>query len=278
MQRKDQTTRQEQSEGYTMPTVVRARNFHLYDRYGVRYTDFFQNYGRAILGHRPQLIQKAVKSTVSRGLISEYPSVFSGRLEKLLARLFPSFPVIRLYADQQKAVQVARLVSDDAIFDPALSIKQASRTVSYWRPFLGFGGADSVMLFPILPFPGSFVPQVVCLKEEACTAAIPPSDCISPLLLDLLVKTVASLMQVLESEEMVKERMNNPLEGVFDTRGPYGLTGLSDMRYEAFALEALALKIVLPPKADIPFIIPGSYTEGDVRPFLELSRRYAAVT
>ncbi len=272
-------TRQERPEGYTMPTVVRARLFYLYDRYGERYLDFFQNYGRAVLGHRPEQMQRAIKSTVSRGLISEYPSVFSGRLEKLLAKLFPSFPVIRIYSDRQKAMQVASLVSTDAVFDPASSPVHASRTVSYWRPFLGFGGADSVMLLPILPFPGSFVPQVVCLKEDHCTADLPPSDCVSPLLLDLLIKTTASLIRVLESEEMVRERMNNPLSGVFETRGPYGLTGLSPQRYEAFALEALACKVVLPPTADIPFIVPSVYAKGDVLPFLELSRRYAgAVT
>jgi len=268
-------TRQERPEGYTMPTVVRARSFYLYDRRGVRYTDFFQNYGRAILGHRPEQIQRSIKATVSRGLISEYPSLFSGRLEKLLAMLFPDFPVIRVYSDQQKVLQVVQRISNDAIFDPAISPEHASRTVSYWRPFLGFGGADSVMLLPILPFPGSFVPQVVCLKEEACTGDVPPSDAVSPLLLDLLIKTTANLIRSLESDETVKRRMDNPLAGVFETRGPYGLTGLSPTRYEAFALEALALKVVLPPTSDVPFIIPGEYAKGDVRPFLELAGQYA---
>jgi hypothetical protein len=272
-------TRQERPEGYTMPTVVRARSFYLYDRRGVRYTDFFQNYGRAILGHRPEQVQRSIKATVSRGLISEYPSLFSGRLEKLLAMLFPDFVVFRVYSDQQKVLQVVRQVSNDALFDPAVSPEHASRTVSYWRPFLGFGGADSVMLLPILPFPGSFVPQVVCLKEEACTACLPPSDCVSPLLLDLLVKTTASLIRTLKVEDAVAKRMDNPLQGVFETRGPYGLTGLCAQRYEEFALEALALKVVLPPSADVPFIVPGEYSPGDVQAFLQLSRQYAgAVT
>ncbi|MGE4585614.1 MAG: glutamate-1-semialdehyde aminotransferase [Sphaerochaeta sp.] len=260
-----------------MPTVVRARSFYVYDRYGVRYLDFFQNYGRAVLGHRPDQIQKAMKNTISRGLVSEYPSIFAGRLETLLATLFPDYPVIRVYADHQKALQVAKQVSDDALFDPASSAEQASRTVSYWRPFLGSGGADSVMLFPILPFPGSFVPQVVCLKEEACTAELPPSDCVSPLLLDLLIKTTASLVRTLKMEEVVTMRMNNPLQGVFETRGPYGLTGLSDQRYGEFALEALACKVIMPPSAQVPFIVPGEYTSGTIRPLLELARRYAAL-
>ncbi|MGE4455222.1 MAG: glutamate-1-semialdehyde aminotransferase [Sphaerochaeta sp.] len=258
-----------------MPTVVRARDFYLYDRYGVRYTDFFQNYGRAILGHRPERMQRAIKSTVSRGLVAEYPSVFTGRLEKLLVNLFPNFPVVRYYTDSGKVMQAVKAVTSDAIFDPAVSAEHASRTVSYWRPFLGFGGAESVMLFPILPFPGSFVPQVVCLTEEACTDQVPPSDVVSPLLLDLLVKTTASLIQVMESEETVAMRMNNPLKGVFRTRGPYGLTGLSETRYAAFAREAQEKQMVFPPTADIPFIIPGSYAKGDVVGLVELASRYA---
>lgn len=279
MERSGKATRQDWPEGYTMPTVVRARDFYLYDRYGERYTDFFQNYGRAILGHRPERIQQAIKSTVSRGLIAEYPSVFTGRLEKLLVNLFPSFPVVRIYSDPRKVMQAVSAVSDDALFDPALSAEHASRTVSYWRPFLGFGGAESVMLLPILPFPGSFVPQVVCLKESFCTAQVPPSDMVSPLLLDLLVKTTASLIQVLKSEETVAKRMDNPLSGVFKTRGPYGLTGLSEERYAAFAREALTKHMVFPRAADVPFIIPGSYTKGDVVGLVELASRYAnAVT
>lgn len=268
-------TRQTSAEGYTMPTVVRAREFYLYDRHGKRYLDFFQNNGRAILGHRPAFIQKAIKSTVSRGLISEYPSVFDGRLEKLLATLFPGHPVIRIYSEKQTALQVARRVRSDAIFDPSCTSGQASRTVSYWRPFLGFGGADSVMLLPILPFPGSFVPQVVCLKEEACTAGLPPSDHVSPLLLDLLIKSTSSLIREMESDETVAKRMDNPLSGLFETKGPYGLTGLSESRYEEFAREALALGVMLPPSAEIPFIVPGVYTKGDIQSFVELAGRYA---
>jgi hypothetical protein len=99
------------------------------------------------------------------------------------------------------------------------------------------------------------------------------------LLLDLLVKTTASLIRTLKVEDAVAKRMDNPLQGVFETRGPYGLTGLCAQRYEEFALEALALKVVLPPSADVPFIVPGEYSSGDVQAFLQLSRQYAgAVT
>jgi len=268
-------TRHVTREHYTMPIVVRAQSFYLYDRYGLRYIDFFQNHGRAILGHRPELLQRSLKNTANRGLISEYPSVFGGRLEKLLARLFPDYADFRLYADAQVVRQVAMKVSSDAIYDPAYSPPADHHPVSFWRPYLEVGGADSELLFPILPFPGSFIPQVVCIKEQALADELPPSDPVSPLLLDLLIKTVATLIRSLESEEAVAKRKSNPLAGLFETRGPYGITHLSSSRYREFAQEALRLKVVLPPSADIPLITPGEYSKGDIALFLKLAEQYA---
>jgi hypothetical protein len=222
-------------------------------------------------------MQRAIKSTVSRGLVSEYPSVFEGRLEKLLAQLFPDCPVVRIYSDRRTVEGLVRLVSSDAqaIYDPACSDPENRAEVSYWRPYLGDGGANSVMLLPILPFPGSFIPQVVCCKDKTLGSELPPSDCVSPLLLDLLVKATASLICELKEEETVAKRMDNPLEGVFETRGPYGMTHLDPIRYREFYREALRLRVVLPPSESVPFIVPGAYSRGDVDEFLKLSVRYA---
>lgn len=270
-------TRHKDGEGYTMPVVVRARSYYLYDRYGVRYIDFFQNHGRAILGHRPDMMQRAIKSTVGRGLVSEYPSVFTGRLEKLLAQLFPDFSAFRLYSDRRVVDDLVMRVSPDAkaIYDPAYPVSENSCKVSYWRPYLEVGGADSVLLFPILPFPGSFIPQVVCIKDQTLAEELPPSDCVSPLLLDLLIKATACLIDEMKSEESVAKRMDNPLKGLFETRGPYGITNLDHARYREFYHEALQLRVVLPPSADIPFIVPGTYSKGDISEFLRLSAQYA---
>jgi hypothetical protein len=271
-------TRQTPSEDYTMPVVVRARSFYLYGRNSVRYVDFFQNYGRAILGHRVEDVQRSIKSTIGRGLIAEYPSIYPGRLEKLLNTLFPGFPTVRIYCDPRKLEEVKQLVGGTCVYDPAVSTDGESQLVSYWRPFLGFEGAESVLLLPLLPFPGSFVPQVVCLRAEVDDRRLPASDPTSPLLLDLLVKTTAALIRALADEEVVARRMNNPLRGIIATRGPYGLTGLSPERYMKFADEALQTGVVLPPTADVPIITPGSYTEGDIKAFVHLATQWSDAT
>ncbi|MFA6688951.1 MAG: glutamate-1-semialdehyde aminotransferase [Sphaerochaetaceae bacterium] len=260
-----------------MPVVVRAREYYLYDRFGKRYVDFFQNHGRAILGHRPEGVQRALKSTISRGLVAEYPSVYQGRLEKILAQLLPDFPYVRIYPRQGSVAEfLKRRFGTDEVADPATGVMPQGCGASYWRPFLGDGGADTVLLFPILPFPGSFIPEIVCAGDEALANELPPSSPASPLLLDLLVKSVSALLRMYESEEAVASRaMGNPLEGLFGRpRGPYLLTGLPEDRYRKLFHEALEAGVVLPPGPGIPMIFPARYNDGDVAEFRRIAARY----
>ena len=261
--------------------VVRAREYHLYDRSGRRYVDFFQNHGRAILGHRPDGVLRAMKATASRGLLAPYPSVYQGRLEKILEQLLPGSFAIRLYSGRRYALDVLRrtLGLHDAplvIADPALADPLAGDAVSFWRPFLPDVEFFSEILLPILPFPGNFVPEVVCVKDEALAKELPSSDPVSPLVLDLLVKCTAAL---LGKDGGRREWMSqvNPLAGVFPhVRGPYCATGLSEERYRDFHAAAFAVGVVLPPGPDIPIISPACYADGEVAAFLKLAREFAS--
>lgn len=273
----DHMTRQTEAETYTMPVVVRARGYYLYDRGGKRYIDFFQNHGRAILGHRPEGVQRALKSTISRGLVAEYPSIYQGRLEKILAQLLPDFPYVRIYPQPGSLGEfLRRTFGTDTVFDPAVGTSPDGCKASYWRPFLGDGGADTVLLFPILPFPGSFIPEIVCVSDESLARKLPPAQPSSPLLLDLLIKSVSALLRLYQSEEAVVARAtDNPLKGLFgEPRGPYLLTGLSEEPYRELYHEALAAGVVLPPGPEIPMIFPVDYHDGDIAEFRRIAARY----
>ncbi len=273
----DSMTRHSDGETYTMPAVVRARGYYLYDQQGRRYIDFFQNHGRAILGHRPEGVQRALKSTISRGLVAEYPSIYQGRLEKILTRLLPDFPHVRVYPQHGTVSQFLQSeFGTDAVADPASGTGNADCRVSYWRPFLGDGGAETVLLFPILPFPGSFIPEIVCTSDEDLARKLPPMTPSSPLLLDLLIKSAGALLNVYGSEEAVAARMTqNPLQGCFgEPRGPYLLTGLTEAKYREFYSESLAVGVVLPPGPEIPMIFPAEYSDGDVAEFRKVAARF----
>lgn len=268
-------TGQKKSDDYTMPVVVRAREYYLYDRYGTRYIDFYQNNGRAILGHRPAGVQRALKSTVSRGLVAEYPSVFSGRLEKLIAHVIPSHPFVRVYPDERTLEDALSRMTGETAFspvDPAFGPLGKGTLLAYWRPYLGPCGEESAILLPILPFPGSFTPKVICVKEEKLADKAPPSGSCSPLLLDLLIKAVSALMASLVKGTPTWE---DPFNGAFGTpRGPYVDTGLDETAYARFRSEAFAVRAVLPPVPSEPIMIPPAWNHGDVVELGRLARQY----
>lgn len=272
--------RQNGSLTYTMPVFVRAREYHLYDRQGRRYIDFFQNHGRAILGHRPDGMLRALKATASRGLIAEYPSVYQGRLEKILEQLLPGPFTVRYYSDLRYVRDVLQRTlglsgAPLAIADPALADPSPDDAVTFWRPFLEDVELLAKVFIPILPFPGNFVPEIVCVRDGSLAKELPPSDPVSPLLLDLLVKSAADLIGGTE-EKRKRSSRRNPLAEVFPhTRGPYCGTGLSEDRYRVLYDAALEAGVVLPPGPDFPVISPRWYDDGEIGPFIRLAQETA---
>lgn len=210
-----------------------------------------------------------MKSTASRGLFADYPSVYQGRLEKILAALLPGYQVVRIY----RASGTAERALNTRAVDPAFQSCLAQCSLAYWRPFIG-DPLQSKMLLPILPFPGSFIPEIVCAKSEDCARELPPSEAVSPLLLDLLVKTVSALVQALKDEEVQQSRIHHPFQSFGKVNGPYLLTGLDDACYREFWKEALAIGILLPPDSSVPIIVPGDFTDGDVKGFITLLERF----
>lgn len=67
--------------------VRRAREWHLYDQAGTRYTDFWQGGGSAFLGHRVAGVARTVKAEIDRGLWSAAPNRWERRLTRVLAAL-----------------------------------------------------------------------------------------------------------------------------------------------------------------------------------------------
>ncbi len=263
---------------YKMPIIVRARGYRLYDLYGKRYLDLFQNNGRAVLGHRPDGLLKSLKSTVARGLVSEYPSVYDGRLEKIMRLMFPDYDVFRVYRNRDRAYgavsqALETMVGSRDIFDPAMEDPDASMRVSLWRPFLPETGFTPDILLPVLPFPGSFAPEAVCIKTRKLAAAMPPSDMVSPFLTDALVKTVTQLIRVTRGGGRKSSEFQRLMD-VFEwkRRGPYVNTGLDSVAYSELCKKALSEGILLPPGEHLPVILPREFSTGELEGFTHFVR------
>ncbi len=263
---------------YKMPIMVRARGYRLYDLYGKRYLDLYQNNGRAILGHRPAGLLRTMKSTAARGLLSEYPSVYDGRLEKILKLMFPDYSVFLVYRNRERAYQaiasaLGRFISPTAIGDPAMEELSSDMPVTLWRPFLPETGFTSRILLPIFPFPGSFAPEVVCVKEISTARAMPASDAVSPFLVDGLIKTLTQLIRITKGEGRRTSEFQR-LCDMFDwkRRGPYLNTGLDSVAYSELCKKALSEGIILPPGEHLPVILPREFTDGELDGFTHFVR------
>lgn len=153
-----------------VPVIRRAREYHLYSLSGTRYLDLWQNGGRSVLGHRPGRLTTVLKNTISKGLVADLPSIYSGRLRRLLQEMFPEYKDFRLTGSTAEGMQLASLYLDRNIgpndfVDPLTEQGQsAAGEVRLWRPLF----SDSIpgeVLFPVLPFSMAGAPSVVCFRK-----------------------------------------------------------------------------------------------------------------
>ncbi len=251
-----------------VPLLRRARGYFLYTADGRRFLDLYQDNGRAILGHRIPGMQRVMKSTVSKGLLAPYPSVYGRRLEKMVEKLFHGDRIVRIYRNRERMLQAAASilgnpVSSVAAADPLL--KQEGDLVT-WRPFLPGQEETAPLLVPVLPFPGDFAPVILAADNKY--TALPPSDTVSPFLSDALVKGISELLvRLSQPPEDDLSLFDFPL---WNRRGRYLVFKTSGAEYRAFHGQALSAGIYLPPSPESPGIIPLEYERGHVKKFLTL--------
>ena len=250
-----------------LPEIRRAREYRLYGRSGKRYTDFYQDGGRAILGHRPSRIILDIKNTLSRGLMAPYPSIYAKQAEKALKTLFPKASDIRLYRSFERALaavekHIGQPVDDKTIADPGRG-DACDGECAFWRPFIQSELLQAPVLLPILPVPHPLGPAVVVFRERP-GANVAESDICSPVSLIALKRGIFDMIRF--SDEVDRE-----LWPGFDTiviwkrNGPYLSPKIDEEKYAKLFLEFLDQGIVISPHFSIPSIIPSSFTEGEVK-------------
>lgn len=261
-----------------VPAIRRTRGFRLYGPDGARYMDFWQFGGRASLGHSPKGVLLALKNAASQGLACPFPGPYGARLEKVLARLVPSHPFVRLYSDDVAASRAFVSAGfDPAAFssaaDPAVFSPERPVVCSLWRPWLDPEGlSSSPVLRPILPFPWAGSPVALLLRED-CAAKFPRSSVVSPMILAAANRAAVELLSELRGRgDLSYPRLaaaclgRDRLAGPVSIKGPYlrfPEAGDSDA-YMALFMSALAVGILIPPDPALPVILPPDLSPGEV--------------
>lgn len=254
-----------------IPEIKRSRGYLLYDTKGKRYLDFYQDSGRAVLGHRVEGISRVIKSTVARGLTASYPSVYTKRIEKELKLLFPGVLEFRIYNNMERCLSFISAQAEKEIsLNSFADFSSKKSTFGLWRPFLGsrihYRNFD--FFIPVLPFPGNFGPVVLAVNKA--DNILEPSDDLSPLICDTLIKSIATLINYIKIDNCIDRSVfESP---IWERFGPYLRFKLKGEEYSELFTKALKCSVLLPPEPDIPGIIPCYYEKGQIKDFMDMIR------
>ena len=280
-----------------LPSVLRARDFHLYLEGGKRLTDLWRAGGKAVLGHKPPRVLGELKNAAERGLFTSLPHPLERRFIKALGEFFPG-RAFRLYSDDsslQRALEGAGFTGPFS--DPAFpSRDDAARNsvtltggkpgVSLWRPFLE-PSSDTVpygLLIPILPWP--LGPSVLVL-EKSMEASFPPGELIPPVLLAPAARSLYDLAAVMKTSgngpsypkitkalagQKPEDAPAGTLAGMlWERRGIYiTATAMNREKYEALFRRFLEGGFLIPPSQEEPLILPLSMSPGEESKLSEL--------
>lgn len=257
-----------------LPSVRRGRGYRIYGDDGNRYLDLYQDNGRCILGHRPGRVFLELKSSLSKGLVSAYPSSsHQRRLEKAIHMLIPGFSDYRLYTSDCRAEQAISAYFDsgsgeEVVVDPVLD--NDKNKTSLWRPFLEHLDWNQEVLLPVLPFPMGLGICIVLFRNRP-PPQVPISDPIAPFLLAGLRKAIYDLM--IYTRECNRENWEHFDSGPWHRIGPYLVAEGDRESYKRIFEECLSGGILLSPKFPGPSIIPGEFTVGELKVLDRLARR-----
>ncbi len=279
-----------------LPRIVRARDFHLYDDRGNRYLDMYLNGGRALLGHRPANVARELGAALSRGLFAEYPSIYTSRIERLLAnpasaawteaegrtgRVFRSHESALIAAARYLGADPRALVPADSSLpgvagaDPASGSRREARVVLL-HPFAArraeLAAADVVM--PVIPFPGAWGPAVLLFPAAGPgRRPVPDSDAVAAAPLSALIRAINNLRatRVWPGEAPSSAR----IAPIWAENGPYLHARCAESDYPELYRRFLERRILLNPQFPGPSILPIIWSEGERTLFLRVSESVA---
>ncbi len=242
-------------------TIKRARGYRLYTTKGKKILDLSMDYGRAVLGHRPNGLSLSLKNTIDRGIYSRYNNIYKKRLVKELNKRFPDYPNVTILEYEDKVKEFSNSEIYDPLFDSKKNLDDAEKEISYWRPFLKIPNSKHLII--LYPLPGLNTTTIVVSRSEIELN----DDCISPVLLCGILRSINDY-----DLELKKFKPKNYIEfnniGKTTLKPPYLLFNDSPQDYIKRCQKALESDILLNVRS--PFAVLGNeYSLGEIKKLLE---------
>jgi len=241
-----------------VPQVLRVRGWRLYTGKG-RLVDLWQYGGRAVLGHTPPNMLRAVKNNAERGLFAPLPHFAEDRLYKALAALLPG-RTFRLYPPEELAQHLRKIPPEK---------------IAVWRPYQNDPAVLSApVLLPVLPctFPG--IPAVLAFDPAAMPELpeFPPSRFCAPVSLATAARSIHDLLANPERGNPRYPKLDRVLEkspawkrqGIYLTfSGNSNASETVPRSYATLFRNFLERGFLLPPSPEDPAILPGELSPGE---------------
>ncbi|MCD2308878.1 hypothetical protein [Borreliella burgdorferi] len=242
-----------------LPVIKRARFFYLYDIHGKRYLDLYLNGGRNFLGYRVQGLNRLFKQTMSRGLISPYPSVFKNQFINLVFTFFKeagSVYIFKLEKDAKKFL--LSLTGKNKFFMPW----EKEEGIYEFR--VGFSNIKYPMIFNI-PLPNFMSVSIVVMDN--LSRKIEFKDNFDAVTLSLARHTLSKLLFYKKNIDIDFNSFATPLFRIADRY----MLPLYDACYHAEIFnEFLKFGYLISPNFSIPSIVPLKFSKGDLDNFKKL--------
>ena len=257
-----------------LPPVRRARGYRLYTEDGRRLLDLYLDGGAALLGHRPELLGRALKNVAGRGLLGNLPSSYPDRLRRLLRQALPGHAWVGIAATADDALGLLRgrlgeaLAPPLQVADPLSEPNWHEAQVAWWRPLCAeqpAGGAwlahGPAALLHRLPFAVGAGPVTVSAREGGTGECATAPD-VSPL---LLAGAAAALRQLLRTaaERGAVASVWPPAAPGWRRSGVYVMADYPPHRHQAVRGAFLTAGVLLNPRYPGPSILPGTVSPGE---------------
>jgi hypothetical protein len=242
-------------EFITMPTVLRARDFHIYTADGRRFVDLWLAGGKALLGHKPSSLVHELKNSAERGLFVAFPHPIEKKCIQALKALFPH-KIFRFFANEERLhCTLKKWNCCDTVDEPVFM--QKNSTVALWRP--GIEDKPRLILIPIIPFP--LAPAIAVLDPSL---DFPDSEPIAPFLLAGTTRSMYNLIATFPTRPIFPRLNAVFTQSKWNKNGIYFYRRSCDKeQYSILFKHFLAYGFVLPPEQNIPAIIPGILSAGE---------------